>query len=585
MAKKSLNPYRKANCILHLKYPNDASVESLNKLFSMERERISKDVENHIFGDGSDPLKTLDGDNIYRLTADCSGNKVLFSCTEDYINTMLKHHTYLRGIAHFKEVLSTCDMQPIIYIKDASSGLKYSKLTIFITQSVFSEGDECTPGTFTIRRGRPLVVQYTLLCEYITVDGNIGTYSIKFHSMKDLKDFVENRPSEDDSDKYFTWLTFTLLDFLLLCSYAVYDSSSPSAITFKSSSKYIIANMSDTVLLEDIPYYNDRISLLYMGTHLCFNLASKGALNEKFSEIKANLQTTDDSEFSYNIGVYQEALLEANRPVFVFNNRVVDKLKEKYGEEIIVTEEASMCLPYPLLSLYNEDSGIIYNISFAKGVTPESEAVYIVTIIDNNYRPLSCQVGLCKPIKEVLENVVRDMASVPEDSKIYDSKYYDFISEELQQAAVDSFYILYHIANVTSQKIERSLARASNLTGDNEESLANHDGSAVTQNSQQSLSERQLEDDTEEDADYRERYSSPLQLFSLTPRTYKKVKLNKERARGWKQPKHIRSGHIHHYWVGKKGERKLIAKWVEPTVVNKDMNDSPATTLRRMNLD
>lgn len=43
---------------------------------------------------------------------------------------------------------------------------------------------------------------------------------------------------------------------------------------------------------------------------------------------------------------------------------------------------------------------------------------------------------------------------------------------------------------------------------------------------------------------------------------------------GSKKCTHARKGHFHHYWTGKRGEeRKLILKWVSPTIVNGDFEN------------
>ena len=56
---------------------------------------------------------------------------------------------------------------------------------------------------------------------------------------------------------------------------------------------------------------------------------------------------------------------------------------------------------------------------------------------------------------------------------------------------------------------------------------------------------------------------------------------SKSTETGSKKRPHSRRGHWHHYWIGSKSnpdDRKLIVKWVAPTIIHKD-NDNNTTTI------
>lgn len=47
---------------------------------------------------------------------------------------------------------------------------------------------------------------------------------------------------------------------------------------------------------------------------------------------------------------------------------------------------------------------------------------------------------------------------------------------------------------------------------------------------------------------------------------------------GWTQRPHMRRAHWHHFWTGKRnGERKLILKWIAPTLINADKGEIAPT--------
>ena len=64
-----------------------------------------------------------------------------------------------------------------------------------------------------------------------------------------------------------------------------------------------------------------------------------------------------------------------------------------------------------------------------------------------------------------------------------------------------------------------------------------------------------------------------IRLLDVTQRAVKTVSHRDRVSRyGWRMPTHVRRGHIHRFWVGSGDDRHLEAKWVEPIVVNRDLD-------------
>lgn len=75
-----------------------------------------------------------------------------------------------------------------------------------------------------------------------------------------------------------------------------------------------------------------------------------------------------------------------------------------------------------------------------------------------------------------------------------------------------------------------------------------------------------------------------IRKMSQRPSTGFSYRSNEFAGTGSPKSPHVRRGHWHHFWTGKKdGERKRILKWVPPTFVNADkVEESPGVTTNKI---
>lgn len=279
----------------------------------------------------------------------------------------------------------------------------------------------------------------------------------------------------------------------------------------------------------------------------------------------ANMNQQQADYISYMYGVPLFAAWRNSLDIYRIDEKVFDELiKSPIPEETpceIFKRLPSFCVyvEFPRDVAYSQ----ILDESIVGDLVCKGFWAYLGYEVGNPSKPL--QLNICVDTEsnmyrsnfDTLSLVIKDGLTVKEASELVFSQYIDFPSEDLRlqtarndQTALYAFLTILlwlcvedpDITNVKDERIERDELFKPKYT------IHKKTGAFVPP-------------------------SSPT-IFNLGKRlgaeirTYEEriAKDAKDKPKGTVKP-HIRKGHLHGYWVGKRGEAKFILKWVAATLV------------------
>lgn len=294
---------------------------------------------------------------------------------------------------------------------------------------------------------------------------------------------------------------------------------------------------------------------------------------ETFNEIERVLVNSKENSLPYDILIQEKELptetdmliklcttgaWRINKSIFSFDDDFANELIDSYDINDDFPFEVLSCLPYPAVYIDNKEKSFfaVYMSSTNNG--SDNLFVYFPCLPNND----NCiRIPLYKPSKNLLKAFNVDLRK-----RLYDNMPMNFSDEQF-------FEFNSRISNIKKDYIHKCKMAIPLLMY-----VCCANAEIVVDEEQEKIYEKPVGTPKDRQREIK-KYNVGYRLGKLI-KNHKTYEKSTGSSAGKKKSAHMRKGHYHHYWIGKRnGERTLILKWVAPSFINYNDCDNVIPTI------